>query len=357
MRIARLLAVVALVACGAPREAGSGAATLVPSAAPTAPAGLTPSPNATPWRIANGITACGTLRAYVAATPTDPGSLSVGSRTFTIAPGTAKAGTSGFSPEIGKAMCVWGGLNGTGAAAPNSDLLGEYRCGRVRDLVAPTLATPGRLRLLEYWSEGEVELVVPAVAVLGTLHFDDYRCFAVDLDAGGDARTSRRDERLASETLTCGRLSAYTPAAATSAGTMAIGSRTFTIPAGVAYTLDPAGARTDTQAAGQVICLRAIRDDAGAITRYGPNMQLAAPGPNGVLPGGMCGRVAAFVAPTATRDGLVALALNMPPFRIPAGTTLTPKAGAHYRCYDLALDAQGDVIAVQDKDLPPGGIG
>lgn len=345
-------ALVLIAACGNVKGEGSPS----PSLSHTSPPGLTPGPNAVPWRVPNGITACGVLRTYAPATSTDPGTLAIGSRSFTIAPGTARAGTSGFVPEAGKAMCVWGGLSGTAASSPNSDLLGPYRCGRVRDYLAPTSAASGRLRVLEYWSQGEVELSVPSAASLGALRFDDYRCFAVEVDASGDVLAAARDLRLANETLACGRLRAYTPATATVPGSISIGSRTFGLPAGVTYTPDPAGARTDTQRVGQVICLRAIRDDAGVIASYGPDSDLGEPAPTGALTGGMCGRIAAFVAPTASSDGLVALALNIVPFRIPAGTQLTQKAGDAYRCYDLALDAQGDVIAVHDKDQPPVGF-
>jgi hypothetical protein len=97
-------------------------------------------------------------------------------------------------------------------------------------------------------------------------------------------------------------------------------------------------------------------DDAGAIARYGPVNVMSQPGPNGLIGGGLCGRIVAFKAPTATADGFVAFALNGTLMRIPSATTLTPLADRYQRCYDLALDAQGDMIAVMDKDQPPMGF-
>lgn len=321
---------------------------------PTPPAGLTPGPNAVPWRVANGITACGIVRAYVPATATSAGSLTIGTRTYPIAPGTAGAGSNGFPPKVDSAMCVWGGLGGTAAVAPNADPLGPYRCGRVRDYVASTASASGHVRILEYWSDGELDLVVPPGTALSALRFDDYRCFTVDApNPSGDAVTTGRDTRLADADLACGQVRSYAPATATTPGAITVGSRTFGIPAGITYQMDPAGARSDPIAPGVVLCLRGQLDDAGAIARYGPVRVFGAPGPTGQFSGGMTGRVVAFKAPTASADGFVALALNGVPFRIPAGTTLTAKADAYMRTYDLGLDAQGDMIATGDKDEPP----
>jgi hypothetical protein len=148
----------------------------------------------------------------------------------------------------------------------------------------------------------------------------------------------------------------YVPASATTPGLIGVGSKTFGIPAGVTYQMDPAGARNDPIAVGQVTCLRAMLDDGGAIARYGPLNIMSQPGANGLIGGGICGRIVAFSAPTATANGFVAFALNGSLMRIPAGTMLTPLADRYQRCYDLALDAQGDMIAVMDKDQPPMGF-
>ena len=347
-RLAALIAAVA-VACGTVSDLNADS-----SLSRTPPPGLTPDPNAVPWRAANGITACGVVHEYLPATATSAGKLRIGTRTLLIGIGTAAAGSNGFPPAAGRAMCVWGGLDGTAAAAPNADPLGEYRCGRIRDYVPATAAGNGRVKLLEYWSDGLLELVVPVTASLGALRYDDYRCLRVD--APDDAVATGRDSRLSDADLACGEVRNYTPATATTAGVITIGSKTIGIPAGVTYQMDPAGARTDPLRPGIVTCLRATVDDGGVIARYGPVPTFAQPGPDGRIGGGMCGRVVAFRPPTGASDGFVALALNGVPFRIPAGTKLTPKADAYHRCYDLAVDARGDLIAIGDKDDPPVGL-
>jgi hypothetical protein len=352
MRRLLLLAAVLIAACGTTKSQSGPDASL----APTPAAGLSPGPNAIPWRVANGITACGVVRAYSAATATAPGSLRIGSRTFAIAPGTAAAGSSGFPPAVDKPMCIWGGLDGSPATAPNADPLEVYRCGRVRDFAAPTAGATGRLKTLDYWSDGEAEFIVPIGAQLGTLRYDDYRCFTLSVDAAGDAVAVTRDVRQADADLACGRVRGYAPATASTPGVIGIGSKTFGIPAGVTYLMDPAGARNDPIAIGQITCLRAMLDDAGAIARYGPVNVMSQPGANGLIGGGICGRIVAFKAPTATVDGFVAFALNGSLVRIPSATKLTPLADRYQRCYDLALDAQGDMIAVMDKDQPPVGF-
>jgi hypothetical protein len=337
------------VACGSL----SGEGTRDPSLSASPPPGVTSDPTAVPWRVANGITACGIVREYMPATVSSAGTLRIGTRSYSIAPGTAALGSNGFVPRPDAAMCVWGGLNGSPGAAPDADAIGEYRCGRVREYVAPTSSASGRLRILDYWSDGELDLVVPVVgASLGKLWPDDYRCFSIDAHPG-DAVVTGRDTRLADVELACGRVRNYAPATGASPGVITVGSHTFGIPAGVYYQMDPAGARVDPITPGVVTCLRAQLDDSGTIARYGPVMTFVAPAPNGLVGAGITGRVVAFKAPTGTADGYVALALNSVPLRIPAGTHLSAKAAAYRRTYDVALDAQGDLIAVVDKDEPP----
>jgi hypothetical protein len=62
-----------------------------------------------------------------------------------------------------------------------------------------------------------------------------------------------------------------------------------------------------------------------------------------------------FTPPTSTMDGSVALSYKSSLVRIPAGTMLTPKAGDPHRCYDFALDGNGDVVVLRDRDEEPGG--
>jgi hypothetical protein len=349
MRFLIALAVVATVACGSLKNETS------PSGSPTPRVGLTPDPNAVPWRVMNGITACGVVNAYTAPTIAATGSLSIGSRSYTIPAGTPAAGSNGFPPTVGKAMCVWGGLDGSAAAAPNADPLGEYRCGRVRDHRPATESANGALTMIEYWSDGEVELVVPHGVSIGTPHFDDYRCYTVAAPSG-DAVITGRDTRLADVSLACGRVKSYSPATGAAPGVIGVGSKTFGLPAGMTYLMDPAGARSDPIAVGKVLCLRAQLDDGGVIAQYGPASVFSDPGANGLIGGGICGRTVAFKAPTATQPGYVAFALNRIPMAIPAGAQLTPLADRYQRCYDLALDPKGDMIAVKDKDEPKVGF-
>jgi hypothetical protein len=343
-----VLFALALASCGSLRGQSATAA----SAAPTSTDALTPSPQAVQWRVANGVTACGVVRAYVPATAGTAGSLRIGSRTFAIAPGTAAAGSNGFPPSADKAMCVWGGLDGSAAAQPNADPIGPYRCGRIRSYVGATSSGPGRLRMLEYWTDGEAEFIVPPGTPIGTLHYDDYRCFALTVDGAGDAYVTRRDETQADVDLACGHVAAYSAATAASPGFIRIGAKSFTIPAGVTYRRDPAGAPVDPIALGQVTCFNALLDDTGAIARYGPVPVFGSRGASGLIGGGMCGRVVAFKAPTSSADGSVALSLNGVVLPIPSGSQLTPLASGYYRCFDLSLDSAGNMIAVGDKDQP-----
>src|ERR1041385_9138610 len=104
MRPAVLVALLC-IACGSPAAPVS-APTRSAVPTPTAPAVLLQAPTE----------ACGAVKAWTAPTPTQPGSITLGSKTYGVNAGT-NHGATGFVVRTGLDLCLFGGLDGQTAAS------------------------------------------------------------------------------------------------------------------------------------------------------------------------------------------------------------------------------------------------
>ena len=339
-----LWALAFVVACGTSSSPQAPTATATPTPVPTP----TPMPSSY-WVNRVGTTACGLVRGYVAPTATADGRLEIGSHTYVLPSGVRA--NSAFPITIGSPQCVWGGINAPlGPIGTGSEPLQQWRCGRVRAFVAPNSSTAGHIDLFEYWSLGVVSLPIITSTWPATPPFDAYRCVTTAIDpASGDAVAQGPTDTLADVALACGLVKSFVAPTASTRGSITVGSHAIDLPASTPYQGDPAGSPGDLTAVGQVICFRGIVDDAGVLRRYGPNMMWGRPDASGRISGECGGRGAAFEAPTASDPGLIAYAINRPPYPIPSGapiSTLPP-------CIVLQLDANGDLFAPAGKTPEP----
>jgi len=304
------------------------------------------------WSARTGTMVCGIVRSYLAPTATTAGALEIGSRRYTLAVGERMG--AAFPVTAGAAQCVWGGIDAPigplGASTQRFDL---GLCGRVRAFAPSTTAAPGRIEILEYWSLARLSLPIAAGVDLGAPAFDSYRCMTVHADpVTGDATVQGLSEALADVALACGVVKAFAPPTTSAAGSITVGSHVITLPAGTPYQRDPAGARTDPTAVGQVLCFNALLDDAGTVRRYGPHFSLAQPDGAGNVGAGMCGREAGFRAPTAGAAGYIAISIKFPPFVIPATATITTAPP----CVTLHVDQNGDLVVPAPATPDPGRV-
>lgn len=121
----------------------------------------------------------------------------------------------------------------------------------------------------------------------------------------------------------CGEVMAYTPASATSDGSVTLGTRTFVLRAGA-----QAGAEQNARniARPNFICLEGVRDASGAFTEY-----LAWPPP---FP--FCGTARMYDPPSGTARGRVVLEARAK-YELPVTAPLTLTVGER-ACVHLALD-------------------
>lgn len=128
---------------------------------------------------------CGRVGTYTAATATNPGSLTVGSRTFVVAAGTAESSVN--APiRVGTAQCISGerSANGNLSAIAASAFPPSY-CGVVSAFVAPTASAKGSITL---GTTAQITFDIPAGSALASV--PNYACVSLVLDASGDAIVS-----------------------------------------------------------------------------------------------------------------------------------------------------------------------
>jgi len=132
----------------------------------------------------------------------------------------------------------------------------------------------------------------------------------------------------------CGRINAFTPATATTDGSIAIGTRTYVLRADALYS--QMGQNRLALVVGREVCLNGALDASGAMLSYIGHG----------IPQPYCGRVQSLRAPTgAVAGSLVIQDTGIATFSIPVGTDLSndaPSPYGTYKCYSLAVDAPGD---------------
>lgn len=142
---------------------------------------------------------CGRVNAYNAPTTTAPGSLTIGTRTVTIAPGNHFYPSTPVPPPERGVICVRGEMNAAGefvsvlAVAP---LHGPRypQCGDVLSFRPASSTSAGQIVLGSV--PGHVvrtTLSVPVGTVLPADSGTGHRCFTQSLDAGGDLQVTDRD--------------------------------------------------------------------------------------------------------------------------------------------------------------------
>ncbi|HET8569943.1 MAG TPA: hypothetical protein VFM93_13265, partial [Candidatus Limnocylindria bacterium] len=224
--------------------------------------GSTPAAAASEGAIA--LQVCGRLVEHRPATATDPGRLVMGTRSYVVAPATV-AGNGGVEVATGRVLCV------EAAQGRTSGQLLRY-------LFYPSLPGPTCGNVLAVRDGGLVHLRAEfGLAILARAGVPEPRpgervCYVTSVAADGDLAatgTDPVDTTLEREwAWHCGTVRLYRPATATTPGTITVGSETFAIARGTAYTGDPAGDRTDRTTAGQNMCLRGVRGPDLALIEY-----------------------------------------------------------------------------------------
>lgn len=297
------------------------------------------------------VEACGTVRAYTAATSMVDGSVTIGTRSYTLAADDLyrQQAERNQTYVVGRPTCLTGTLAGGRVAQYSAIGFPAELCGTVLAFRAPGADAAGSVTLRDL---GEVTLAIPpGTETSPTPAASSRACFTIALDRSGDAVASGRvltiAERTAVQVNVCGTVSAWTrptmtaPAAATHEvdGSITVGTHRFVIAAGTVYSLV-----NRFPVVGQSTCLGGALDQAGRLIQYG-----AQPG----LPGCISGPVATLLRPTATTAGSVRFALpglvrytaESQRFAIPAGTRLPANADDGSYCFTLAIGRDGDAIA------------
>lgn len=157
--------------------------------------------------------------------------------------------------------------------------------------------------------------------------------------ASGSAAAAQTVER----TIICGTIKAYTPATASAAGSITIGTRTIAIAAGATTSnVNPA------VQVGADSCVSGTLDGAGQFTEFGP----------GPWDTRYCGVVSAFTPASSTTEGSLTLGTTgRVTFRVPRGTSIDAVIGTRDHCFTIALDSAGDAIVTGVEGPAQFGVG
>ncbi|HEV2249247.1 MAG TPA: hypothetical protein VGT60_01935 [Candidatus Limnocylindria bacterium] len=300
-----------------------------PTVAPTpaAPAALLLAPTE----------ACGTVRAWTAPTPTQAGSLTIGSATHTVNAGT-NHGATGVTVKAGVDRCLFGGLDGQPQPYHGATPIDSPFCGAVLALRAATASAAGSLTLLHFAS---ITLPIAPRVDLGTPRLGVRRCITVGVTERGDAEARGRAAPSILDlesNLWCGSVGSYA-----AGSSISIGSRRWEMAAGTAYdTAGPNG--PDRTSSGKPMCLTAALDDAGRITRYLTSE----------MPPGETGLVTGYTPATGTARGTLVFYYAYVRV-IAAGASLTDVKVGSRTCVKFGLDPSGDRVITGSAEC--GGVG
>lgn len=284
---------------------------------------------------------CGTLREHRESSATAVGSLTIGSRQYSLATG-AIAGNGGVDASPGKDVCIQASQALTGGQlvqytffpVPQGRVCGNRLASTT---VSVTLAA----------DFGELTLRKGPDVPAGQAR--DRLCYAVEVDPGsgdlaaiGTLPVRDIDREWASA---CGTIREYTRATGSASGSITVGSRPFRIGMAVGYTGDPAGDRTDRTATGANMCLRGRLGAAGELVEY-----LTTP-----MPSGISLRAVAYTPPAGAQSGLAITAyMSRSAIRIPATVDATIDVSRGTHCFSTTVDANGDISAGAVVACQPG---
>lgn len=306
--------------------------------------------------ISEGVSICGRLSQFTAATAARAGEAIVGTRRLTLAPDTlySAVGQNRMNFVVGNVICVNGSPGVDGALVQYLAIgMPSPYCGMVLAYRLPTASTKGVLTLRD---TGVATFDVAAGADLKDDLSAPHRCYALAIDAAGDAyvasRVVRPVDRIVSRFEACGRITAYDKATATADGRVAIGTRTWPIETAFAYTGDPAGDRTDRTAVGSDMCLT------GGLTTGGELAHFITSGFRDLT----CGIVSEVVPATRTAPGSLTFSagpnVDYARYVIDAGKALATTVGADI-CIRATVGPDGNAvvsaIAFPDRSVHLGG--
>lgn len=293
------------------------------------------------------IEVCGTLTALVPAGQAS-GSVTVGTRTYGVAPGTP-LGNGGVVVAVGRSLCITAGMDTATGNLVSYLAFPPPPSGRLCGNVLGSAAAAGLVRLRADF--GDTELLIPPGIDAGVLPRDARVCFLIGIDPAGDAFARARSTVDApndrQRVSLCGRVNAYVPATASSAGRVAIGSRAYSIEPGSRYAGDPAGERSDRTIVGSAMCLSGTIGDAGGLREYLTRTMDSAIG----------GNTFAYTPPSATDPGLLVIsAVSRFPLKIPAGAGFRVDLSRGEHCFAIAVDASGDAAIDRVIECERGGV-
>jgi hypothetical protein len=321
----RALACLAILLSGCGTAATPPRATVIPT--PTAPAVLLQAPTE----------ACGTVKAWTPPTATQAGSITLGSKTYSVNAGT-NHGATGFVVTVGTDMCLFGGLDGQTLRYHGASRLESPFCGAVLAFTPATASAAGSMTILHF---AAATLRIEPGIDLGAPPLGMKRCVTVSTSAAADAVVRGRAAPSILDmdiSLGCGTVKSYAPGAA-----IAIGSHRWEMAGTVPYdTAGPNG--PDRTAAGKPMCLTAALDDQGRITRY---LTSEMPPQEG-------GNVTTLVPASATAVGTLVFSYKYVRV-IAAGATLQGVEVGKSACVKLGLDAAGDAVITGSVEC--GGVG
>lgn len=294
----------------------------VPAAAPTS----APTPTAPAVLLRAPTEACGTVKAWTAPTPTQAGSIAIGSASHTVNAGT-NHGATGFVVKPGTDMCLFGGLDGQTAPYHGATVIDSPFCGAVLAFTPATAGAAGSITILHF---AAATLTIEPGTDLGTPPLGIKRCVTVTTTSGGDAVVRGRATPSIAEMdidLSCGAVKSYV------VGTeIVIGSKRWAMVGGTAYdTAGPNG--PDRTTGGKPMCLIAALDDQGRISRYLTNEMPLQEG----------GLVTTYLPPSATGTGTIVFSYKYVRAVAP-GATLEGVEVGKSACVRLGLDAAGDRV-------------
>ena len=275
------------------------------------------------------------MKAWTPPTATQTGSIILGTHSHSVNAGTGH-GQTGFTPTVGKDMCLFGGLDGQTAASHGAGPVESPFCGAVLAFVAATPSATGSVTVLHF---AAATLSVPSGVDLGRPPAGARRCFTVGVDAAGNSlvRGAANPSILDLESqLWCGAVKTYVPGRV-----IAIGSRRWDMAPGAGFQSAAVNPPERTEA-GKPTCLTAAIDDRGQVTRYRTDD----------MPLLESGVVTSYTAPTATARGILVFSYKYVRAVAPTTTAYALALGMRV-CVTHALDDSGDRVVTGIIDCPP----
>lgn len=301
------------------------------------------------------LSACGRINAFTTATATTDGSITIGTRTYVLRADAlySQMGQNRLALVVGREVCLNGTLDGSGALLQYiGHGIPQPYCGRVQGLRAPTATTAGSLVIQDtgvatFPIPAGTDLSNDAPAPAGTT----YKCYSLSVDPAGDAYVTGRFIRTVDRVVTrfevCGRVIGYTPATASSPGSVRIGSRTFVIERGFVYEGDPAGDRVDRTVVGTDVCLTGGLAAGGELITFITQR----------IRDAVCSTVGTYRPPTAGAPGSLVLSVTSNPdymrLIVPPGTQVGAVVAGAYVCLRYGVNGDGDVVVTERFEPTP----